>query len=155
MPVVPQLPPPVPPIHPQVLPIARTPFSPHWFVHDLSSMNVECPFCHALHWKAEQLTKSSNQNPKFGKCCLSGKIWLPCLDPPPPKLHSFLVGQDLRDKKFCQDIQKYNNALVMTSVGRKTEYMPGGGPYVFKIHGALSHHAGSLLPAPDQSPVFA
>jgi len=117
-------------------------------------MSVECPFCHALHWRAEQLAHSSNRNPRFGKCCLSGKIWLPRLDPPPPELHSLLIGQDPRDKKFRQDIRKYNNALAMTSVGRKTENVPGG-PYSFKVHGALSHRAGSLLPPPNESPVFA
>ena len=43
----------------------------------------------------------------------------------------------------------------MTSVGHDLQPMEGGGPYVFKVHGSLSHHAGSLLPAPDQAPVYA
>jgi hypothetical protein len=47
-----------------------------------------------------------------------------------------------RVQRFCQDI---NDALAMTSVRRKLENMGGGGPYIFKVHGALSHHIGSLL----------
>ena len=42
----------------------------------------------------------------------------------------------------------------MTSVRHKTENVPGG-PYSFKIHGTLSYCAGSLLPIPNKSPVFA
>jgi len=118
-------------------------------------MNVECPYCHALHWMEERLSNSSKRNPKFGKCCLSGKIWLPRLDPPPPELLHLLTGQGQREKKFRQDIRKYNDALAMTSVGRKLQNMGGGGPYVFKVHGALSHRAGSLLPAPNAPPVYA
>jgi len=43
----------------------------------------------------------------------------------------------------------------MTSVGCDLLPMEGGGPYVFKVHGFLSHWAGSLLPAPNQPPVYA
>ena len=120
----------------------------------MGAMDIECPYCHALHWKEERLSNSSNRNPKFGKCCLSGKVWLPRLDPPPPELHALLTGQDPRDKKFRQDIRKYNDALAMTSVGRKLENMGAGGPYVFKVHGSLAHRAGSLLPDPNQPPVY-
>ena len=43
----------------------------------------------------------------------------------------------------------------MTSVGRSLQPMQSGGSYVFKVHGSLSHRAGTHLPAPDQSPVYA
>src|SRR6266545_8082971 len=109
--------------------------------------------CFALEGRTS--LQSSNHNPKFGKCCLSGKIWLPQLDNPPPELRHLLIGQGPREKKFRQDIRKYNDALAMTSVGRKLENIGGGGPYVFKVHGALSHRVGSLLPAPNQHPVYA
>ncbi len=81
-------------------------------------MNVACSYCHALHWKEERLTKSSLRNPKFGKCCLSGKIWLPTLDQLPPELHNLLISQNPRAKGFRTNIRKYNDALAMTSVGR-------------------------------------
>ncbi len=81
-------------------------------------MNVICPYCGAPHWESEHLTKSSHANSKFGGC------------------------------DFHTNIQKYNNALAMTSVGRNLQQNDGGGAYVFKVHG-------SLLPPPDQSPVYA
>ncbi len=158
MPQQPALPGPEAPLlppAPQNLPIAHTPFSSNWPVHNMGSMNVKCPYCHALHWKEERLSKSSLQNPKFGKCCLSGKIWLPTLDQPPLELHNLLTSQDPRAKGFHTNIRKYNDALVMTSVGCDLLPMEGGGPYVFKVYGSLSHQAGSLLPAPNQPPVYA
>ncbi len=109
VPPQPVLPPPAPP---QNLPIAHTPFSLNWPVHNMGPMNVECPYCHALHWKEEHLTKSSNRNPKFGKCCLSGKVWLPGLNQPPPELHNLLTSQDPMAKGFCTNIRKYNDALA-------------------------------------------
>ncbi len=118
-------------------------------------MNVICPFCHAPHWDCERLTSSSHLNPKFCGCCLSGKIWLPSLQQPPPELKNLLNSQDRRAKEFRTNIRKYNNALAMTSVGRTLQEVGGGGPYVFKVHGSLSHRIGSLLPPPDQSPLFA
>jgi len=98
--------------------------------------------------------KSFLRNPKFGKCCLSGKIWLPTLDQPPPELHTLLTSQDPRAKGFHTNIRKYNDALAMTSVGHDLLLIDGG-PYVFKVHGSLSHRAGSLFPAPNQPPVYA
>ena len=142
---------PLPPAPAQILPIARTPFSPNWPVHNMGPMDVECPYCRALHWKEEHLTRSSLRSPKFGKCCLSGKIWLPTLNQPPPELHNLLSSQDPRAKGFRTNIRKYNDTLAMTSVGRNLLPMEGGGPYVFKVHGSLSHWAGFLLPISLQS----
>ena len=58
-------------------------------------------------------------------------------------------------KGFCTNIRKYKDALAITSVGHDLQPMEGGGPYVFKVHGFLSHRAGSLLPADNQAPVYA
>ena len=78
-----------------------------------------CRSCGALHWMSEQLVNSSNRNPLFGMCCTSGKIKLPKLDDPPGEILNLLSGQDYIAKKFRENIQKYNNALAMTSLGCK------------------------------------
>ena len=97
-------------------------------------------------------------------CCLSGKIELPPLHPVPPELFQLLTVQDDIGKSFRDHIRNYNNALAMTSIGRKIDESvnngeeavnDGVGPYVFKLHGELSHKAGSLLPPDGESPVFA
>jgi hypothetical protein len=143
-----ELPPPL-----QLLPPAHQPFSPDWPVHYLGQMDVQCPNCHA-----------SNRNPRFGMCCLSGKIVLPPLHPVPPELLHLLIDQDDIGKSFCDHIHTYNNALAMTSIGRKVDESvnngeeavnDGVGPYVFKLHGELSHRAGSLLPPEGEAPVYA
>ena len=113
---------------------------------------------------AEHLTASSNRNPRFGMCCLSGKIVLPPLHPVPPELLQLLTAQDDIGKSFRDHIRTYNNALAMTSIGRKIDESvnngeeavnDGVGPYVFKLHGELSHKIGSLLPSEGEPPVYA
>ena len=109
---------------------------------------------------AECLINSSMANPKFGICCYSGKISLPSLQPAPPELYDLLTCQDPDEKVFRLHIRNYNNALAMTSVGRKldeTYNQRGGGPYAFRLHEELIHRAGSLLPLEDDAvaPVYA
>jgi hypothetical protein len=147
-----------PPDHvPFVLPLARRPFDPAWQVHDLGSLNVHCLGCGALHWLDECLVNSSHRNPRFGTCCLQGKISLPPLQHPPPELLQLLTSQEHDGKNFHRHIHNYNNALAMTSVGRKLDdtFNRGGGPYSFRLHGELIHRVGSLLPPDGQAPVYA
>jgi hypothetical protein len=146
-----------PPAAVALLPRARRPFSPAWQVHDLGHMNVVCSGCGALHWMDEKLSSSRQNNIKFGMCCFSGKMDLPNLHEPPPELHQLLTGTDDVAKNFRKNIRRYNNALAMTSLGCKTDdsLNQGGGPYVFKVHGKLTHRSGSLLPPPNGHPTYA
>jgi hypothetical protein len=84
---------------------------------------------------------------------------LPPLHPPPPELLQLLTAQDDVSKRFRDHIRTYNNALAMTSLGRRMEehenLNDGAGPYVFSLHGELSHKSGSLLPAEGEAPVYA
>jgi len=138
------------------LPEAQRPFSPAWQVHDLGHIDVVCSGCGALHWMDEKLSASTCNYIIFGMCCFSGKMDLPKLHEP-PELLELLTGTDDIAKNFCKDIRSYNNALAMTSLGCKTDSSvnQGGGPYVFKVHGRLTHQAGSLLPPPDGQPTYA
>ena len=158
LPLLPLPPPPPPPPNPPRLPSARQPFDPSWPVHYLGKMDVPCIHCNALHWMDERLTNSTTRNPQFGMCCTSGKIKLDKLDPPPPEIEQLLSGQNPIAKSFRQHIRNYNNALAMTSLGCKIDERinrAGAGPYVFKVHGKLSHKAGSLLPVEGEQPKYA
>jgi len=98
------------------------------------------------------------ENPKFGKCCLSGKIELPKLEPPPQPLRGLLEGDQPQAKNFHSDIRQYNMALSFTSLGADIDHAlmaGGGGPPVFQLHGAMYHLGGTLLPPPDNSPKYA
>src|SRR6266446_863895 len=141
-----------------MLPLARQPFDPAWQVHDLGEMIVICSHCHALHWMAESLSRSTNNCIKFGMCCLEGNISLEPLHPAPPELLDFLTHQDPVGNAFRCLIHNYNSALAMTSVGRdvnRSINQDGGGPYTFVLQGQLSHLAGSLLPAEGVAPRYA
>jgi hypothetical protein len=153
----PPLPPPPPPPLPSPIPIARCPFNPAWPKHDLGPFTTQCPSCSALHWLDERLTKSSKSKPRFGICCYSGKISLPPLQPVPPELYHLLTAQDQIGTAFRDHICNYNMALAMTSVGRTVDHRlnNGGGPWIFKLHGELTHRIGSLLPSPDSTPSYA
>jgi hypothetical protein len=127
------------------IPIARQPFDPAWDIHSLEQMNIQCPSCHALHWRAEALSHSSNINPKFGMCCYQGKISLPDLQKVPHQLYQLFTRNDPLSSKFHQDILFDNNSLAMTSVGKTTVNQGAGGPYSFVLRGELIHQAGSIL----------
>ena len=156
----PALPPPPapPPPNPRVLPKACQPFDLSWPVHYLGKMDIRCIDCNALHWLDERLANSTKAAPKFGMCCTSGKIKLDKLDNPPLEIQQLLSGQDAIAKRFQEHIRNYNNALAMTSLGCKVDEAinrAGAGPYVFKVHGKLSHKAGSLLPVEGEQPKYA
>ena len=75
----------------RALPVACHPYQEPAARNSLGPMDVECPHCHALHFKCEKLTNSSVVNPKFGICCLQGQIQLPPISQPPPLLHKLLM----------------------------------------------------------------
>ena len=70
----------------------------------LGDMNLECPKCHAMHWKAEKRTESSLINPKFGACWKSGKVALPFLQKPPVELLRLFSREDYHSKHFLENI---------------------------------------------------
>ena len=126
----------------------------------LGSMDLECPKCHALHWRAEKLSKSSFRNPKFGACCKSGKIELPYLQKPPVEQLQLFTREDYHSKHFLENICSYNAAFAFVSLGMKTPpqndpELPQTGVHQFKVRGELYHSLGSLLPEGDKNPVYA
>ena len=151
----PSPPPSPPPPPPQDLPAGPLPIGRRPVVedmigrHDLGRMTALCEYCNAFHWIDERLSKSSKRSPKFGKCCSSGKVELPILQPPPHPLNKYLEEQTSDAKHFRDNIRRFNMAFAFTSLGVKPDealLQGGGGPYVFKIQGALYHQHGSLIP---------
>ncbi|KAJ4483034.1 hypothetical protein C8J55DRAFT_387350, partial [Lentinula edodes] len=123
-------------------------------------MDVQCPSCHALHWAAEKLSKSSISHPMFGTCCKSGKVELPMLQNPPQELQHLFDGTDYESKHFLDNIRSYNSAFAFVSLGLKVQphndpNLPTTGPRQYKIKGALWHAMGSLLPETGKDPVYA
>ena len=67
----------------------------HFDRHSLGNIDIKCPNCSALHWMDEKLTNSSQVKPRFGMCCLQGKIKLPRLQAPPPLIRALYDGNDV------------------------------------------------------------
>ncbi|KAG1809230.1 hypothetical protein EV424DRAFT_1301507, partial [Suillus variegatus] len=120
--------------------------------HTLGPLNVECPNCHAMHFACERLTKSSARNPRFGTCCLEGKVDLPPFPAWPLELQ-----QAYGNRAFVSKIRQYNSALAFTSVGVTIEdrALQGSGPNAFHIHGSLHHLMGSLIAPEGIRPSYA
>ena len=116
--------------------------------HYLGKMDVLCPYCSALHWMDEKLTKSSIKRPLFGTCCLEGKIRLPLLITPPPPLQALYDGNNDQSKSFRSYTRLYNAANAFTSLGATLDpkVLSGRGPTTFTMHGELRHRTISLRP---------
>jgi hypothetical protein len=143
---------------PATLPLARRPFNLHAInVHSLGNMDIVCPDCYAYHWKAEKLSTSTIANPKFGICCLQGKIKLHLLPDPPTELKDLYERRDPNSAHFLTLIRRYNNSFAMTSAGAITDdtINNGFGPWIYRIRGKLWHKAGGLLPLDGEQPLFA
>jgi len=120
-------------------------------------LSVICPYCH-VYFDCEKLTFSRVNHPKFGMCCLQGQIQLPSLQPLTGILHNYLTGDNYPSREFCNNIQQYNAAFSMTSVGVKIDNLVVTrqlGPYCFKIQGELHYLTGALLSHSDQTPMYA
>jgi len=120
----------------------------------LGRMNVRCSKCDALHWKCEELSKSTVAHPVFGTCCIDGKVKIPPLEKPPLELWHLYNGTSPDSKHFLSHITSYNNAFSMVSMSHK-RIIHGGGPDVFTIQGELWHQSGSLLPEPGRVATYA
>ena len=120
-------------------------------LHSLGFMNIECQSCNSLHWIDEKLKESPKSSPRFGTCCLQGKVALQLPQRPPLDLFNLFTRQHHLSNEFLRNIQMYNSAFAFTSLGVKIDHAinngSGRGPYCFKIHGELHHNLGSLCPA--------
>jgi len=90
-------------------------------------------------------------------CCLQGQIQLPSLQPLTGILHNYLTRNDYSSREFHNNIQQYNAAFAMTSVGVKIDnsVTRQSGPYCFKIQRELHYLTGAFLPHGDQTPMYA
>ena len=103
------------------------------------------------------LSNSFIERPRFGSCCLQGKIRLPLLITPPPDIKALYDGNDVQSKSFRSSTRLYNAANAFTSLGVQMDdrVLHGRGPTSFTIHGELRHRTGALEPPHGQDPSYA
>ena len=127
-------------------PLVYNSSSSAWQLLDLGCMNVPCPFCRALHWKAESSGRDPGGQEIFEGCCKKGSVELELL----PSLLSILCNLFFSNsssvKCFCSNICQYNTALayilfVYTPDPRLhfQEYI-----YMFQLQEVIYHWQGSL-----------
>ncbi|KAM0850516.1 hypothetical protein ACQ4PT_053040 [Festuca glaucescens] len=124
-------------------------------------LDFRCVHCGALFWFAERcLSESAITEGRvvYKLCCRGSKVKLPKFKAWPSPLRELAVfSGGPRCREFMRLIRSYNSMFAFTSLGANVDKSIniGGGPYVFKINGAVAHKIGSLLPAGGKDPQFA
>ncbi|XP_048498345.1 uncharacterized protein LOC125496795 [Beta vulgaris subsp. vulgaris] len=124
---------------------------------DLGDPTCVCEFCGAQMWFGERVNKRNKSGrPKFGMCCMQGKVQLPLLKRPPQLLEDLLKKRHSRSAHFLDNIRGYNMMYSFTSMGGRiiAPTTHGRGPYTYKIGGQNHHLIGSLLPNDGARPKF-
>ena len=131
---------------------------------------VECCYCGAMGWEAENMKESSRARNHFGKqCCMKGKygnIFTSFRNPSgnvdehlpevPPLLKQLLTAQDRLSKYFRDNIRSINAAMTLGSIKMDDRSVRGEKPSTLKVSGQLMRFFGSLLkPATDKEPTCA
>ncbi|XP_052107741.1 uncharacterized protein LOC127740617 isoform X1 [Arachis duranensis] len=117
-----------------------------------------CLHCNACMWGRERLCKSKRSEiPKFGLCCMNGKVVLPLLKRVPQVLEDLHCGDHDQGRHFRKNIRKYNSMFAFTSMAGKVNRSINNGiaPPNFSISGQNYHSIGSLIPTKNDRPRFA
>ena len=97
--------------------------------HTLRPRATLCQHCQALMWLEERVKGSSLTQPRFGRCCNHGKVYLEPVKGTPGPLADLLLKVCNGAAEFNCFIRKYNSAWSMTSLGVKVDrnvtYTPG------------------------------
>jgi len=126
-------------------------------LHNAGAMDVECPFCRALHFRVERTSGSTNAVPKFGTCCHNGAVALPAFPDPPEPLKSYLEADTPQRRRVVNHLRLLNNALSLAAVRSEIPpALPGGSAFdpQVRLHGRLTHVVGPLLPGAGQAASF-
>lgn len=109
-------------------------------------------------WYGERLQKNKSCSaPRFGLCCLQGKVRISLPPEPPKELQNMMSKLDRQGKEFCKNIRTYNSMFAFTSMGGRIDrdINNGRGPYVYRMGGQNVHRIGSVLPKDGFPPKFA
>ena len=108
-------------------------------------------------WEEEKLSCSTKNNPKFGMCCLQGKVVVPHLNPIPFEIFNLITSASEEGKQFRTFIRLYNSLLAFTSISANIDkdlMSADRGVYTYRIQGSIHHKLSSYLPNPDHKPQF-
>ena len=108
-------------------------------------------------WTDEKLTSSTNNNPKFGFCCLQGSLDIPILNKIPNELYQLISAQNRSGKDLRTSIRLYNSILAFTSISANVDNSLMSAEtevYTYRINGAVHHKISSYSPNTNFKPQF-
>ena len=121
-----------------------------WPQHTCGLMDIQCPHCHSLMWLGEK-TGGSSAQPKFGICCMSGKVEIPRIPDPPDSLLRMFTSNENIAKHFRKNIRKFNSGMAMASM-KTTDATIAGGLASYRIQGVVYRMIGPPRNATNQQP---
>ena len=104
------------------------------------------------------MKSSSASEPRYGSCCLQGKVKIEYVARLPPPLYQYFVGDNNDAVEFRTHIRRYNKAFAFTSSGGPWRLdgtvFDGRGLPTYKIQGELYHQIGPLRPEDGRAPLY-
>ncbi len=129
--------------------------------HEFHRMRSKCRKCGALMWPEERIKfkfgvrRRATTVDKFSLCCQDGKYKIQPIKPPTQVLRDLLDGTDPDSGYFLKRIRLINSNLAFAGLMADEKDMPGGhGPPIVRMHGAVYHVMGALLPSENELPKF-
>lgn len=123
----------------------------------IGRLEVICDWCQALHFPGEtsrmELINGVLMR-TFQDCCAHGKLRSPPL-PYPDELKPLLSRQDDDAEEFHRRIRSYNSSCSFASINASTYNFPTGGPYCYRVHGAVVNKFNTAAIAePNERPKY-
>lgn len=124
--------------------------------HNLGLMNIQCPYCHALHWKVEA-AKQDHGVPIFELCCKKGALQVEETSEIPEYLRALFEREHPLSVDFHKHIRQVNAALAMVSVNMKPNDRMNNttGLKTFQLQGSIHHILGTSHVQPGTRPSYA
>jgi hypothetical protein len=99
--------------HLNLLPLAFAASAARWQPLILERMDVECPYCAALHWEQE-IAGIQHGGYRSYPCCRNGSVQLDPMPEPPPVLRQLFTSNTSQARAFRHVIRPLNTALAYT-----------------------------------------
>jgi hypothetical protein len=81
-----------------------------WMPLDLGSMDIECPYCGALHWRAE-VYSTVTDDASWELCCKHGGVPPHPLPEPPQIVRHWFTANSQQARMFRRFIRQLNSAM--------------------------------------------
>ena len=129
-----------------------------WITHDLGRMDIRCSGCQALHWVSEPSGKRPHGGEaSYHSCCKHRDAKLERMRQLPEPLHSLMSATDTRSKSFRRVLRRWNEQFAFTCIkfnmDRRMSEMSTTFQ-MFRIHGALYHRKGPLVPGDGRDALY-